>query len=74
MKDKTVANANNTTTPSHTFNININGSLKLTGDNGQTVDIIDELRRHPDIMRKLAVELARQIGSNVNGGDIIGAM
>ena len=74
MKDKTVANANNTTTPSHTFNININGSLKLTGDNGQSVDIIDELRRHPDIMRKLAVELARQIGSNVNGGDIIVAM
>lgn len=74
MKDKTVANTNNTTTPSNTFNININGSLKLTGDNGQSVDIIDELRRHPDIMRKLAVELARQIGSNVNGGDIIGAM
>ena len=74
MKDKTVTNTNNTTTPSHTFDININGSLKLTGDNGQSVDIIDELRRHPDIMRKLAVELARQIGSNVNGGDIIGAM
>lgn len=74
MKDKTVTNTNNTTTPSHTFDININGSLKLTGDNGQSVDIIDELRRHPEIMRKLAEELARQIGSNVNGGNIIAAM
>ena len=35
------------------FDININGTLKLTGDNGQSVDIITELRKNPQLLRSL---------------------
>lgn len=73
MKDSTNTNTNNTTPPSYTFNININGSLKLTGDNGQSIDIIGELQNHPELARRLAAELLKQTGSNLNGGDIINA-
>lgn len=44
-----------------TFDININGSLKLTGDNGQSVDIISELRKNPQMLRSLADMIAKEI-------------
>ena len=43
------------------FDININGSLKLTGDNGQSIDIIGELRKNPEILRSLADMIAKEI-------------
>ena len=44
-----------------TFDININGSLKLTGENGQSVDIISELRKNPQMLRSLADMIAKEI-------------
>ena len=49
------------------FNININGTLKLTGENGQSVDIIDELRKNPNMLRTLSNMIAKEIGYLDNG-------
>lgn len=43
------------------FDININGSLKLTGDNGQSIDIIGEIRKNPEILRSLADIIENEI-------------
>lgn len=49
-------------TGNRSFDININGSLKLTGDNGQSVDIIGELRKNPNLLRSLADMISKEIG------------
>ena len=49
------------------FDININGSLKLTGDNGHSVDIITELRKNPQLLRSLADMISKEI-SYINKG------
>ena len=51
------------------FNININGSLKLTGDNGQSVDIISELRNNPQMLRSLADMISRELELQTRGGN-----
>ena len=43
-KEKTMSN-NDMKLPSQTFDININGTLRLASDNGQSIDLISELRR-----------------------------
>lgn len=43
------------------FNVNINGTLKLTGDNGQSVDIINELRKNPNMLRSLADMISKEL-------------
>lgn len=43
------------------FNVNINGTLKLTGDNGQSVDIISELRKNPNMLRSLADMISKEL-------------
>lgn len=53
-----------------TFDININGTLKLTGDNGQSIDIIKELRNNPIMLRSIADMIAEKMryldkGTNV---------
>lgn len=53
---------NSTNTGNRSFDININGSLKLTGDNGQSVDIIGELRKNPNLLRSLADMISKEIG------------
>lgn len=50
------------------FNININGSLKLTGDDGQSVDIINELRNNPDLLRRLASIISKEMEYQTRGG------
>lgn len=45
------------------FNVNINGTLKLTNDNGQSVDIIGELRKNPQLLRSLADMISKEIGT-----------
>ena len=50
-----------------TFNININCTLKLTGENGQSVDIIYELRKNPNMLRTLSNMIAKEIGYLDNG-------
>lgn len=49
-------------TGSRSFDVNINGSLKLTSDNGQSVDIIGELRKNPNLLRSLADMISKEIG------------
>lgn len=49
-------------TGNRSFDININGSLKLTGENGQSVDIIGELRKNPNLLRSLADMISKEIG------------
>ena len=53
------------------FDININGSLKLTGDNGQSVDIISELRKNPQILRSLADMIAKEISYLEKGTTVV---
>lgn len=45
----------------NSFDININGSLKLTGENGQSVDIINELKSNPALLRSLADMISKEI-------------
>lgn len=49
------------------YNININGTLKLTGENGQSIDIIDTLRKNPQMLRSLANLISKEI-SNIDKG------
>lgn len=53
------------------FDININGSLKLTGDNGQSVDIISELRKNPQVLRSLADMIAKEISYLDKGTTVV---
>lgn len=50
----------------NTFNININGTLKLTNDNGQSVDIISMLNSDPNLKRNLAELLYNEMVNNIN--------
>lgn len=54
-----------------TFDININGTLKLTGDNGQSVDIITELRKNPQLLRSLADMISKEISYLEKGTNIV---
>ena len=53
------------------FDININGSLKLTGDNGQSVDIIGELRKNPQLLRSLADMISKEISYIEKGTTVV---
>lgn len=53
------------------FDININGSLKLTGDNGQSIDIIGELRKNPQVLRSLADMIAKEISYLEKGTTVV---
>jgi hypothetical protein len=50
-----------------TFDLNINGTLKLTTDNGQSFDIMTELRRNPTLLRSLSDMIAKEINGMVGG-------
>lgn len=60
-----------TQTVPKSFDININGSLKLTGDNGQSVDIIGELRKNPQMLRSLADMIAKEISYLEKGTTVV---
>jgi hypothetical protein len=72
-KEKSLAetNAQNTPIIPKSFDININGSLKLTGENGQSVDIITELRKNPQMLRSLADMIAREISYLDKGTNVV---
>lgn len=50
-----------------TFDININGTLKLTSDNGHSIDIIKELRQNDSLLRSLSEMISKEI-EKINGG------
>jgi hypothetical protein len=60
-------NNNNQTIGNKPFDININGTLKLTSDNGQSVDIISELKRNPTILRTLSEMIAKEMNTMTAG-------
>jgi hypothetical protein len=47
--------------PSNGYNININGTLKLSSDNGDSIDIISELRHNPQLLRSLAELISSEL-------------
>ena len=57
--------------PQKDFNININGTLKLTGENGQSVDIIGELRKNPQLLRSLADMISKEISYLDKGTNVV---
>lgn len=63
-KARTTYEENNKPT---TFDININGTLRLTGERGQSIDLIHELNHNEGMKRELASMLFNQINANING-------
>lgn len=53
------------------ININLNGSLKLVGDKGQSIDIIDTLRKNPNMLTSLANMIADKMKYLDKGSNII---
>ena len=49
------------------ININISGTIKLDGGNGQTFDISKEMMNNPTFISKLTEMITRQININENG-------
>ena len=50
--------------------INLNGTLKLQGENGQTIDIVKELRNNPQMMRELTGMISNEMGVLEHGANI----
>ena len=63
-KARTTYEENNKPT---TFDININGTLRLTGERGQSIDLIHELNHNEGMKRELASMIFNQINANFNG-------
>ena len=53
-----------------TFNININGTLKLTGDNGQSVDIIELIKKDKTLLTSLSSMISNEIKRMGHGSDV----
>ena len=54
-----------------TYDINLNGTLKLVGDNNQSIDIISELRKNPQILRSLADMISREVDNLRKGANVV---
>jgi hypothetical protein len=50
------------------LNLNINGKLELTGENGQSINIIEELKRNPMFVRQITEMIVLQMNNNTHGG------
>jgi hypothetical protein len=51
--------------------ININGTLKLQGQDGKSVDMITELKNNPDMMRNLAGMVSNEMSVLQKGANIV---
>lgn len=65
-KEKTMSN-NDMKLPSQTFDININGTLRLASDNGQSIDLISELRRDPHLLSQVTQLIVDQMKNQTMG-------
>lgn len=65
-KEKTMSN-NDMKLPSQTFDININGTLRLASDNGQSIDLISELRRDPNLLSQVTQLIVTQMRNQTMG-------
>ena len=50
------------------MNLSINGKIELTGQNGQSVDIMSMLQSDPMFIRKITEMIVLQMNNNANGG------
>ena len=60
-RETSVTNIQEPSQEKKSFDININGTLKLVGENGQSVDIIDTLRKNPQVLRELTDMIEKEI-------------
>ena len=60
--------ASSSSVSSSKMNLSINGKIELTGQNGQSVDILSVLRNNPMFVNKLTEMIVLQMNSNVHGG------
>ena len=67
LQKKNKNNADENLLKTNSINVNINGSLKLVGDNGQSVDIISELKRNPQMLREVSQLILKEIRSTQQG-------
>lgn len=65
-KEKNVSN-NDMKLPSQTFDININGTLRLASDNGQSIDLISELRGNPHLLSEVTRLIVDQMKKQTMG-------
>jgi hypothetical protein len=65
-KEKNMSN-NDMKLPSQTFDININGTLRLASDNGQSIDLISELRKDPHLLSEVTRLIVNQMSSQNMG-------
>lgn len=50
------------------IDININGTLKLEGENGQSIDLVSEMRKNPQLLNQVTEMVMRKINERMNGG------
>ena len=49
------------------IDVNINGTLKLKGDKGQAVDVVNEIKRNPKLMQEVAEIVLKQMNTMQHG-------
>lgn len=60
--------ANNSKIQIDTVKIELNGKLELSNSNGQSVDIINEVKNNPILLRTLTQLISESMMKNINGG------
>ena len=60
--------ANNSKIQIDTVKIELNGKLELSNSNGQSVNIIDEIKNNPILLRTLSQLISESMEKNINGG------
>lgn len=60
--------ANNSKIQIDTVKIELNGKLELSNSNGQSVDIINEVKNNPILIRTLTQLISESMMKNINGG------
>ena len=59
---------NNGTIKIDTVKIELNGKLELSNSNGQNIDLINEIKNNPILLRSLTQLISESINKNINGG------
>lgn len=59
---------NNSKIQIDTVKIELNGKLELSNSNGQSVDIINEIKNNPILLRTLTQLISESMEKNINGG------
>lgn len=60
--------SSSTTIKLDTIKVELNGKLELSGTNGENIDIINELKNNPMMLRALSQMIGETINKNINGG------